>query len=193
MVNKEIKFFVILILGVGILFESYLLIRQCNLSRTVDITRQASCKGDNIKLPVSACYEDVSLQIKVTSPGEFLFITNKMSNPVLTLFNIIIGILAVNLVLKLKGFEFQIRELMVLRLILALTAFKLAILSFMGLYMQNWFRGNLLLNNSGYSLKDGYSNTDIYLLGMFFIWILTGYLNRQIRVKSQQSPVQEYA
>ncbi|GAC1308085.1 MAG: hypothetical protein NVSMB24_21170 [Mucilaginibacter sp.] len=191
--NKEIKFFVILLMAVGIFFESYQLIRQCNLSRTVDITRQVSCKGDNIKLPVSACYEDVSLQIKITSPGEFLFITNKMGNPVLTLFNIIIGILAVRLILNLKGFEFPIRELIALRGILALAMVNLAILSFMGLYMKNWFSGNMLLNNNGYSLKDNYSNLDIYLLGIFVISILTGYLNRQIQVKSQQNTVQEYA
>jgi hypothetical protein len=185
--NKDLKWVLIMVFALAILVEGYLLITQCNQPRMVDIMRLGSCKNDDITLPVVGCYQDVLLNIKISSPAEFLFITDKFGNPVLTTLNIIICGLALNLLLRLKAVEFQIKDLIGLKMILIFIAIKLFIQSWISPYMHNWFSGNPLLNNTGYALKDEYSNMYLYIFWLVIVGILMSYLNRQIHIRTQQT------
>jgi hypothetical protein len=172
----------------GILYESFQLIVQCEPTRTVNIIRQSSCKNSEITLPVNGCYLDVALKVKISSLDQFLFITNKLGNPVLTAINLVICGLALNLLLRLKTAEFRINELTRLKIILFFIALKLIIQSWMGAYMRNWFSGNPLLNNTGYSLEDEFNSDTyyVYLLWLLVALVLMNYISREIQIRNKQ-------
>lgn len=172
----------------ALVYETVSLVRQCSTNKTVDVTRQLNCKNNHSQYALSACTENASLNFTAGSPAEFLFITNSYGNPVLTLVNILICMVAIKAAFKLKSYVLSTNQWMALKAILILICIKLFIGMFSAMYTKNWYEGNPLLNQTEYHIKADYLDLDplTFLVLLFFIRMLSNFINAQI-TKSLQT------
>jgi hypothetical protein len=91
--RKTNKIFLIILLAVGLLYQSSLFLRQCTAIKSIELVKeiygdQTMAADNNIR--ISSRFENGILKIQSKSVTEFLFLTNQNGNIVETLTNIAI-------------------------------------------------------------------------------------------------------
>lgn len=180
--NKTTKIALVFGLIAGMIYESFTLISQCATKRSIDVTRQISCKDGNITInhALSACTENASLMLKSSSPVEFLFITNHLGNPVLTLIDLIILIVALGYAIKINLYSsILIKGLITIENILGLILLWLCVQGFCYQYTENWFIEHGY-NNTGFTVNND-STSLLWCCVVLILAMWTNYLRLEIQ------------
>jgi len=178
--NKLNKIALIVVLILGMIYESVVLISQCNAKKSIDISRQISCNGA-LGHALTSCTENASVVLKSISSVEFLLITNHLGNPVLTLIDLFVLIVAFATAIKIKtDHGISRKELIAIRNILGLILIRLCVQWFCVKYTVNWFKGNPVYNNTGFTVNEDTTSL-LWFCVVLILIIWSDYLRLEIK------------